>query len=79
MRRPRSYFFFFEPLVPKEVYAHYQEYQNRIEQKKTELDELQEEEARYARRKGYSRHSPALPLYTVEDAEQSLTCCARFA
>ncbi len=34
---------------------------------------LQEEEARYARRKGYSRHSPALPLYTVEDAEQSLT------
>ena len=34
---------------------------------------LQEEEARYARQKGYSRHSPALPLYTVEDAEQSLT------
>ena len=33
---------------------------------------LQEEEARYARQKGYSRHSPALPLYTVEDAEQSL-------
>ncbi len=34
---------------------------------------LQEEEARYARQKGYSRHSPALPLYTVEDAGQSLT------
>jgi metallo-beta-lactamase family protein len=34
---------------------------------------LQEEEARYARHKGYSRHSPALPLYTIEDAEQSLT------
>jgi metallo-beta-lactamase family protein len=33
---------------------------------------LQEEEARYATRKGYSRHSPALPLYTVQDAEQSL-------
>lgn len=33
---------------------------------------LQEEEARYARHKGYSRHTPALPLYTVEDAEQSL-------
>ncbi len=25
---------------------------------------LQEEEARYANRKGYSKHSPALPLYT---------------
>ena len=34
---------------------------------------LQEEEARYARQKGYSKHAPALPLYTVEDAEQSLT------
>lgn len=33
---------------------------------------LQEEEARYARQKGYSRHSPALPLYTVEDAEDAL-------
>ncbi|MGH7794337.1 MAG: MBL fold metallo-hydrolase RNA specificity domain-containing protein [Candidatus Binatia bacterium] len=33
---------------------------------------LQEEEARYANRKGYSRHAPALPLYTIEDAEQSL-------
>lgn len=34
---------------------------------------LQEEEARYANRKGYSNHSPALPLYSVEDAERSLT------
>lgn len=34
---------------------------------------LQEEEARYANRKGFSRHTPALPLYTVEDAEHSLT------
>ena len=33
---------------------------------------LQEEEARYANRKGFSRHTPALPLYTVEDAEHSL-------
>ncbi|PIE18410.1 MAG: MBL fold metallo-hydrolase [Proteobacteria bacterium] len=29
---------------------------------------LQEEEARYANRKGYSRHSPARPLYTEQDA-----------
>jgi metallo-beta-lactamase family protein len=34
---------------------------------------LQEEEARYANRKGFSSHTPALPLYTVEDAEHSLT------
>jgi len=34
---------------------------------------LQEEEARYANRKGYSKHAPALPLYTVEDAEATLT------
>jgi metallo-beta-lactamase family protein len=33
---------------------------------------LQEEEARYANRKGYSTHTPALPLYTVDDAERSL-------
>lgn len=33
---------------------------------------LQEEEARYANRKGYSKHAPALPLYTVQDAERSL-------
>ena len=33
---------------------------------------LQEEEARYAMRKGYSKHHPPLPLYTQKDAEQSL-------
>ncbi len=30
---------------------------------------LQEEEAEYANRRGYSKHRPALPLYTMEDAE----------
>lgn len=33
---------------------------------------LQEEEARLANRMGYSKHDPALPLYTREDAERSL-------
>ncbi len=33
---------------------------------------LQEEEARYANKKGYSKHKPALPLYTVEDATRAL-------
>jgi|KBSSwiStaDraftv2_1062776.scaffolds.fasta_scaffold189814_2 metallo-beta-lactamase family protein len=33
---------------------------------------LQEEEARFANRHGYSKHRPALPLYTVEDAEAAL-------
>ena len=33
---------------------------------------LQEEEARYANRSGYSKHTPALPLYTVEHAEAAL-------
>ena len=33
---------------------------------------LQEEDARYAARKGYSRHKPPLPLYTVEEAEETL-------
>ncbi len=33
---------------------------------------LQEEEARWANKKGYSRHKPALPLYTVQDAERVL-------
>jgi metallo-beta-lactamase family protein len=33
---------------------------------------LQEEEAGYANRRGYSRHKPALPLYSVEDAERAL-------
>ena len=33
---------------------------------------LQEEEADYANRKGYSKHSPAEPLYTEADARKSL-------
>lgn len=33
---------------------------------------LQEEEARYANKKGSSRHAPALPLYTEEDAKATL-------
>lgn len=33
---------------------------------------LQEEEAFYVNKKGSSKHSPALPLYTREDAEYSL-------
>lgn len=34
---------------------------------------LQEEEANYANRRGFSRHQPALPLYTREDAERCLS------
>jgi metallo-beta-lactamase family protein len=37
---------------------------------------LQEEEAEYANRRGFSKHRPALPLYTEEDAKRSL---AQFA
>ena len=33
---------------------------------------LQEEEAEFANRHGYSKHHPALPLYTVEDAVRVL-------
>lgn len=33
---------------------------------------LQEEEARYANKEGYSKHHPALPLYTVADAERAV-------
>ncbi len=33
---------------------------------------IQEEDARYANEKGFSRHRPALPLYTAEDAERAL-------
>ncbi|GIW44395.1 MAG: MBL fold hydrolase [Candidatus Binatia bacterium] len=36
---------------------------------------VQEEDAAYANRKGFSKHHPALPLYTEEDAVRSL---ARF-
>lgn len=41
---------------------------------------LQEEEAEFANRKGYSRHEPALPLYTEEDAWEatSLLCSLTF-
>jgi len=34
---------------------------------------IQEEDARWANKKGYSKHKPALPLYTVADAEKVLT------
>jgi metallo-beta-lactamase family protein len=33
---------------------------------------LQEEQAKFANRHGFSKHSPALPLYTQEDAERCL-------
>jgi metallo-beta-lactamase family protein len=33
---------------------------------------LQEEDARFANRHGFSRHKPALPLYTREDADRCL-------
>ncbi|HEX4952478.1 MAG TPA: MBL fold metallo-hydrolase [Thermoanaerobaculia bacterium] len=34
--------------------------------------EIQEEQARYARRKGYSRHGDPKPLYTVADAAETI-------
>lgn len=34
---------------------------------------LQEEEARYANRRGYSKHSPALPLYSEREARRVLS------
>jgi metallo-beta-lactamase family protein len=33
---------------------------------------LQEKDAEFANRHGFSKHKPALPLYTQEDAERSL-------
>lgn len=33
---------------------------------------LQEEDAAYANRKGYSKHKPALPLYTAADVQRAL-------
>lgn len=33
---------------------------------------LQEEEAKFANKHGFSKHKPALPLYTKEDAEKAL-------
>ncbi|CAM2144158.1 metallo-beta-lactamase family protein [Paraburkholderia tropica] len=37
---------------------------------------LQEEDAAFANRHGYSKHKPALPLYTLEDAEAALRLLA---
>src|SRR5204863_4543723 len=34
---------------------------------------LQEEDARDANKQGYSKHKPALPLYTSDDAARALT------
>lgn len=34
---------------------------------------LQEEDAKFANKKGYSKHHPALPLYTKEDAAEALS------
>ncbi|MFZ5979049.1 MAG: MBL fold metallo-hydrolase RNA specificity domain-containing protein [Candidatus Zixiibacteriota bacterium] len=34
---------------------------------------LQEEDAYWANKKGFSKHMPALPLFTVEDVEKALT------
>jgi metallo-beta-lactamase family protein len=39
---------------------------------------LQEEDAYWANKKGYSKHKPALPLYTVSDAEHALSLFAPF-
>ncbi len=33
---------------------------------------LQEEDARFANKKGFSKHKPALPLYSVEDAQRAI-------
>lgn len=38
---------------------------------------IQEEEANYANRKGFSKHHPALPLFTAEDARRALTLFQR--
>lgn len=34
---------------------------------------IQEEDAKFANKKGYSKHHPALPLYTKEDAAEALS------
>jgi metallo-beta-lactamase family protein len=39
----------------------------------TDSAHLQEEDAREANRRGYSKHAPALPLYTSEDAARAIT------
>lgn len=33
---------------------------------------IQEEDAKWANKKGFSKHSPALPLYTAQDAENTI-------
>jgi len=38
----------------------------------TDAAHLQEEEARYANKVGSSKHTPALPLFTVQDAQRAL-------
>ncbi|HEX8705991.1 MAG TPA: MBL fold metallo-hydrolase [Myxococcaceae bacterium] len=40
---------------------------------------LQEEEARYANKERFSRHSPALPLYTVKDAQRAVGLMETFS
>ncbi|MCI3179249.1 MBL fold metallo-hydrolase [Caulobacter sp. CCUG 60055] len=40
---------------------------------------LQEKDAEYANRSGFSRHHPALPLYTANDAERALKRLTRVA
>ncbi|MDY7228285.1 MBL fold metallo-hydrolase [Hyalangium rubrum] len=39
---------------------------------------LQEEEARYANKERYSKHQPALPLYTVADAQRAVKLMETF-
>ena len=39
---------------------------------------IQEEEAKYANRKGYSKHKPARPLYTTADAEKAFPLLKEF-
>ena len=38
----------------------------------TDAARIQEEDAEHANRRGYSKHSPALPLFTSEDAEEAI-------
>lgn len=39
----------------------------------TDSARIQEEDAEYANKKGFSKHKPALPLYTVEDAQNAFS------
>jgi metallo-beta-lactamase family protein len=39
----------------------------------TDAAHIQEEDAKYANRKGFAKHTPALPLYTGEDAAEALS------